>query len=99
MLRKTNHKRNSMKRNTDGTFSIAEGNNNIDIDIRPASPNVVFNSNRSTNRPHSANLGATSPVAHERKYSLQETGGGADGNANRLAPGLVLEEEAFAADL
>lgn len=86
-----------MKRNTDGTFSIAEGNNNIDIDVRSPSPNVVFNSNR--NRPHSANLGATSPVAYERTYSLQETGGRADTNANRFAPGMVLEEEGFAADL
>lgn len=42
MLRKTNHKRNSMKRVTDGSLSVAEGNNNI-----------VFNS-RTPERPRSA---------------------------------------------
>lgn len=77
-----------MKRVTDGNLSVAEGNNNI-----------VFNS-RTPDRPRSSNGKSSSPVP--QKYSYQNSGASSssDMNANRsFAPGLVLEEEGFAADL
>lgn len=94
-----------MKRMNDGTMSLAEGNNNIDIDGHYGMPNnhsnVIFNS-RTPDRSRSAQLAGSNSVVHERKYSLQNTGAssGSDMNANKsFGSGLILEEESFAADL
>lgn len=99
MLRKTNHKRASMKRG-DGKLSLSAGQ---DIDIEgnfQEKSNVVFSSKQ---RPKSCELSPYSnSTGDARKLSLQDTGAGrfSDENFNRsLAPGLVLEEESFAADL
>lgn len=98
MLRKTNHKRASMKR-SDAKLSLMS---NIDIEGNNQLPgNVVFNSKQ---RPKSCELSVSDggQGASTRKYSLQDTGASSkvDENANKsIAPGLVLEEEGFAADL
>lgn len=72
-----------MKRVTDGNLSVAEGNNNI-----------VFSS-RIPDRPRSSQAKGSN--------SYYDTGAGSsrDYNSNNksIAPGLVLEEEGFAADL
>lgn len=92
MLRKTNYKRNSLKRNNEA-MSIT-GTINIDSNSNHESSNIVFQS-RISDRPKSAQMLPTSK-SPLRKYSTQSNTA-SDYNANGAC--LVFEEESFAADL